>query len=715
MMKQAKLAATLLSAISAALFFCALPAQAHAEEAAALSSPIEALPELGELPAELREGWLALLHYRSAGAGTWRSEVHQPSFFLDERGEEDPEREWRANLRAFRSPAPTLDERSSSLAAEQPAELPPLASVSALAGNAPPPALVTATSHHAQCRFPARFAFARRALGWSEAQVPLVRCPDVDDFRARTAARSLAVVFASHYLANPASAFGHTMLYLGSTAPLDARLVDSSVGFEADTRGMTPLSYIPRGLRGGLTAGFRVSPFYDRVRKYERQELRDIWLFPLKLPAAELEQLVRHLWEMRDVSYRYGFFGENCAQKILALVHAIGPQYKLLPFPSAAVLPSDVVRRLVESIGLAGEPVLRPSLLGRYDRQRDALASAERDLLDRMISARTAPPEASPAVISAAILWSELNLPYRTFRRAAENLQPDHPLHRDLQWKRALLAARAAHGGATAQDAAAQKNPDASLSVADEAWQRAATLPSLLDAHAPSRVTIRGGARRGDAALGVGMRWLLHDPIDPHAGYPQLSTLEVLRLELGLSAADVGTLDTPSRTLSLFVDEVTALRVEKLAPASSLQSNFAWRLELGARRLPYDDGTHLHAGAELAAGLGASSSTTRNASIAAYAMLGARPAAVFTTDDVTFAPAALATAGVLARLGGLRARLHAETSLSLRSFSLETAATATLRFPLSSSLDLELLSTATPTRALTTTSLTAMLGLVVFQ
>jgi hypothetical protein len=644
------------------------------------ASPAGDEDELALLPPAAWEGWLALLHYRrsgghpdggsdgshggdhdgddgdrSGGGPSWRSEVPAPAFFLDEQGREDPEREWRADRRAFLLPA--------------------------VAG---------AEASHAQCRFPARFAFMKAQLGWRDAQVPRVACAELDAFERKLDARSLAVVFASYFLANPASAFGHTMLYVGSAekvAPGATQLADSSIGFEADTRGLSALGYVPKGLAGGLTAGFRVKPFHERVLKYERQELRDIWLFPLAVTRDELAQLVRHTWELRDVSYQYGFFGENCAQKILAIVHAVAPRYRLLPFPRAAVLPADVVRRLVTSIGQAGPPVLRRSLLGRYERARAGLGEAERAQLQRMIATRSVPADASAGVLAAALLWSELELPFRTFRRAAEATSVPGEAHPDLRWKRALLAARTTRGDGAAG------GPGGEL----DAWRRSDE-PSLLDGHAPSRLIVRGGLRDEVAALGAGARWLLHEPLDPEAGYAALSALEVLRVDAGVTAEGAA-----------FLDEATALRLEKLAPASALQSPLVWRIELGARRLPYEVGRPLHAGAELAAGLG-QARVRPGATVAAYALVGVRPGVAFLDEGARLAPAALATAGLYAGLGPLRARLHGESSLALRSRTFEAAVTATARLRLSRDLDLELAAAAAQDRALT-----ASLGLVIFR
>jgi hypothetical protein len=588
--------------------------------------------------------------------------VQTPAFFLAEDGAIDPEREWDAQREAFLHP----DSHST---AAQPA----------------------------QCRFPARFAFMKDQLGWTDLDVPTLPCPEFEAFRSKLDARSLSVVFASHYLANPASAFGHTMLYLGSAATIESRLADYSVGFEADTKGLSPLGYIPRGLTGGLVAAFRVSPFHERVRKYERQELRDLWMFPLQVNQHEVDQLVRHLWELKDVSYRYGFFGGNCAQKILALVHAVVPRAHLLPYHRAAILPSEVVRRLVMSIGLAGTPVIRPSLLGRYSRQVDALPAADQLLLEQMIASRTVPAEVSPAVLSTAILWSEINLPHRTFRRASETGE-----HRDLQWKRRLLNALTAQSRSDRSLAASAVTRSSAMPATQSgAWQQLSDL-SLLEAHAPSRLTVRGGHRaQAGAALGVGMRWLLHEPLDPGAGYPELSSLETLRIEAGVTAKDAG-----------FIDEMTALRVEKFAAASRLQSPIGWKLEIGARRLPGEGGAPLHAGAEAAVGLGAAILRTRSM-IAAYVRLGVRPGAIVSSDRATFAPAALASGGLLLRLpAGMRAKVQAEYAVMARALStLDRGATvaATARKSLTTDLDLELLASWQQA------GISASLGLIVFH
>src|SRR5688572_24866380 len=123
--------------------------------------PAQAFPQV---PEDFREAWLALLHYRSEDGG-WMSEVEDPAFFVDIGGRRNPEHEWIAAREAFLAPA---DKR--------------------LFGQ------------HPRCRFPARFALMKKALDWSEDDVGHIDCPEVTAHYKRLNAKSLSVVFVSHYL-----------------------------------------------------------------------------------------------------------------------------------------------------------------------------------------------------------------------------------------------------------------------------------------------------------------------------------------------------------------------------------------------------------------------------------------------------------------------------------------------------------------------------------
>jgi hypothetical protein len=587
-----------------------------------------------QIPADTRAAWLALLHY-GGSEGAWVSEVTDPAFFLDAEGPRNPEREWRAALGAFLLPVE--------------------------AGHG---------GQHAQCRFPARFALMRQALGWSDADVPRVDCPEYAAHERSLSARSVAVVFASYYLDNPASAFGHAMLYLGSGSERSAALADYAVTFEADVEGMSPLSYLPRGLFGGLIAAYRWAPLHERVRKYERQEQRDLWLFPLQVRQDEIDQLVRHLWELKDVRFKYGFFGGNCAQKLLAVLHAVAPTYAVLPYRSAAVLPSEVARRLVQQIGLAGEPMRRPSQQNQYASFVAQLTPREQQQLRAMIASRTIVDDASAATLSAALLWSEFETPNRAFRREAETES-----HGDFLWKRALWTSRVT-------------SDDSSDAARSRPLQPAGA--SLLDAHRPSRITLGGGFQRGrGSVLRAGARWLLHGAVDPHVGYPPVASIEVANVELAVSGAG-----------NVWVDEVTAVRVERLGPASAVQSSLAWKIDIGARRVAYHRESPLHLGAEVGIGRGAAL-LRPGYSVALFAMVGARPGVALTSDGAQFHPAGISSGGVLVRFpGDLRARVSAEYSLSLSSFKNGVAGVnAVARKGLTRGWDLELAATLGPNRS----------------
>ncbi len=476
-----------------------------------------------------------------------------------------------------------------------------------------------------------------QAFAWTEADVTRVVCSDFSAYEETLRGKTMSVVFASYYLGNPASAFGHVMLSFADGP--HAALGGYSVSFEANTTGLSTLSYMRRGLFGGLNAAYHVTPLHERAGRYERHELRDLWLFPLKMSGAEVSQLARHLWELKDVSYAYGFFNDNCAQKMLAIVHAVAPSYGLLPHARPAVLPSEVVRRLVTKVGMSGSPLRRPSLSESYARQVSALSSKERAQLDQMIATQTVQSDASTAVLSAALTWSEIKAPSRAFRRESE--AGDHP---DALWRRRVWLSRSTLGDST------------------EATQAAVVPPaghSLLRSHRPAGVTIRSGFRAGAGSVhGLGLRWLLHDVLDSDVGYPPRSSVRVGQVDVVVDGK--GRFD---------VDEVTALRVEQLGPSANLRMGVAWRLDVGARRMPAGDGSPLHTGVELDVGVG-TGATRSNASVFTYALAGLRPGVLSESNGIVFAPKGVLTGGLVIQLGGgIRTQATIEHAGSLLTIS----------------------------------------------
>jgi hypothetical protein len=171
-------------------------------------------------------------------------------------------------------------------------------------------------------------------------------------------------------------------------------------------------------------------------------------------------------------------------------------------------------------------------------------------------------------------------------------------------------------------------------------------------------------------------------------GYPPVSSIEVASIDIGVSAAG-----------EFLVDEVTAFRIERLAPASGLQSALAWKIDIGARRLAFDGESPLHIGAEF--GIGAGAALLRPGySVALYSMVGARPGAALASGGTSFLPAGIWSGGLLLRLADFRARVSGEYSLSLRSLEGGAAAlNAVARKGLTRDWDLELAVTRGPGRS----------------
>ena len=271
--------------------------------------------------------WLNLGHYRHSKVfpDSFTSSVDDEHFFYSPEGNHNPRDELDATLAAFFS--------------------------TRAAGN-----------EHALCRFPARFNWLKHQLQIDSERVPAITCSDYSEWRGKVHAESTTLVFPTYQLNSPSSMFGHTLLRLD---PEDdgnwSEWLSYAVNFGANvSKDDNSLFYAWKGLTGGYPGQFIVMPYFRKIQEYNRIEKRDIWEYRLNLKPAEVEILVTHLWELKDINFDYYFFTENCSYRLLELIEVARPGVELTDEFVITAIPVDTVRA-VERAGLIDKISFRPS------------------------------------------------------------------------------------------------------------------------------------------------------------------------------------------------------------------------------------------------------------------------------------------------------------------------------------------------------------------
>jgi hypothetical protein len=412
-----------------------------------------------------RAEWRKLLHYvPNLIAPGLHGQVDSRTFYNAPGGKDDPQAELDAALRSFFSPAAETD------------EVP-----------------------HPQCRFPARYAWLAAELGFDAARMPRPECRRYREWRAALDAKQLTLVFASAYVNNPGSMYGHTLLRVDAADQDErTRLLAYTISFAAATDETNGLVFAFKGLFGGYAGVYSMLPYYMKVRDYSDLENRDLWEYELDFSIAELEQVLRHAWELLPAYFEYYFFDENCSYHLLGLLQVARPDLELTaPFRLWA-LPVDTVRALMEQPGLVRKIVYRPAnstlIAGRLARMRPEERRMARDLGLGTLSAsdpslRALPPERAAAVVEAGY-------DYLNYRRttAVSDVKDGGALARELLVARSQL------------DAPSQA-PRIDPPVRPD------------QGHRTARLSAGAGRRERTDFLELGLRPTYHDIVDDDAGY----------------------------------------------------------------------------------------------------------------------------------------------------------------------------------------------------
>ena len=318
-------------------------------------------PSLAQLQTKAEEAgldksdyWHSLLHYYPSrtNQGTVKSHVDDARFFLAEDGKINPQAEMHATISALFG-----DENSNA---------------DSDAGN------------DAHCRFVAREKWLRLQLSLPEQNAPAY-CAEYFNWRGNIGRGSVTLVFPASYLNSPSSMFGHTLLRFDPVdMQSDSPLLSWSLNFAADV-GNESMSagYALKGIAGGYPGKFNSIPYFEKLQEYGAIENRDIWEYQLDLKPAEIDRMLDHAWELRDITFDYYFFRENCSFRLLELIDLARPNLDLADqFPLTAI-PADTVKAVTDA-GIVSRIEYRASLGTQLNHAIDAVPARYRHWIEQV-------------------------------------------------------------------------------------------------------------------------------------------------------------------------------------------------------------------------------------------------------------------------------------------------------------------------------------------
>ncbi len=304
--------------------------------------PITAYGEVGddELEAIIRQAsdiqlakqpaWLNLLHYKSTLFGDYKSQVDDPDFFLAENGRLDAKAELEADLRGFFSHK---------------------------------------TSAHPRCMFPARFYWLNKQLNFNE-KLPLIECQPFIEWQQQINAVGITLLYPGMHMDSLALLFGHTLIRFDR--PDDDLKNSYTLSYAAPyAESDSVLAYSWKGITGAYPGKFYLRKYTTIMHEYNEIEQRDIWEYKLNLNQQEIEQFLRHYWEVRNRHFNYYFFRENCSFRLLALLDVARENINMSQDAHQFyAIPIDTVRD-VEAAGLIEDRKYRPSAHNRVQQMTE--------------------------------------------------------------------------------------------------------------------------------------------------------------------------------------------------------------------------------------------------------------------------------------------------------------------------------------------------------
>ena len=474
--------------------------------------------------------WRLLLHYKRHLWGGYESEADGIGFFNSPQGKWDLQAEMAAAIRNFFVEPASLKEGQD----------------------------------HPQCSYPARYKWLKKQLQFDPGRLPEQTCKRLDDWLKQLNPERVTLIFASFYMANPASMFGHTLLRIDSKQKGPGRkLLSYGVNYAGNPDTTNALLYAFKGLTGFFKGTFSVFPYFVKVQEYNNWESRDLWEYELNLTPEQIDNLLLHLWELGGTWFDYFYLTENCSYHMLTILEVANPDLHLTDGFFISAQPADTLKVVVEQEGLVGKITYRPAILHQMKHKTEQMTSDEKEMFYDIVDEPAALKKDSFQTLQtpqkALILDAYLDyLQYLGMQE--ENVDPDKPLHipHAILLERSKLKYKRKDGKPT----------------------QFSTRPEL--AHGTDRLRLGVGINDDEVFQEIAYRPTLHDILARDAGYGKYSQF--------LFFDFVGRYFYESERFLL--DKFKLIDIISLTPYEPIFAKPSWKLNLGVDTIRDFDCVH---------------------------------------------------------------------------------------------------------------------------
>ena len=415
----------------------------------------------------------------------------------------------------------------------------------------------SAENQSIRCKFPARSRWLIQQLNIDIEKLPIVKCPEFDQWINQIKPYKATLIYATDFMGNPSSMFGHTLLRLDPKDQKQLNLVSYAVNYAATVSGEDNWSYAWKGLTGQYPGEYSLMPYYRKVKEYGDFESRDLWEYELNLTPEETRFLVEHIWEMQHVSFPYYFVSDNCAYRLLGLIDLVRPNLDLKKQFNYAAIPIETLKA-VDQQDLVKEVVYRPALetqlLSQAKQHGTPLAKVAHQIAFQDIQKAQPLLEKFNQHDQAKILemaYDDLYLQYISRQVDADFAQPQ---------LRQLLAERS------------------QIDVEKQRQEPERPKMQPVEGHHARNLSVNVGELQGQKFIELGHRQAYHDLIDPQGGY-RLGT-QLLFLDGNIQYRDD----------QLKLEHLDLLTVNSYNPIQPFKSPITWGFNLGWKQEALDQG-----------------------------------------------------------------------------------------------------------------------------